>query len=94
MKNLILFLISPILLLISVVFSHFSGNDKAPFFILLALVIIGLIFIVTGLIGLFTALKAFKFLCLGSALTLVYVIIVISFSRIGILDSNIWLGFR
>lgn len=95
MKKIILFFISPLLLVISILFSNLSENDKAPIFILFMLGIIGLIFVVSGIISLIS--KQFsdtRFLCLGAFLTLLYVIVVIFLSRSGIIDSQVFLGFR
>ena len=96
MKNTFLFLISPLALFISILFSRISGNDKAPFFILLTLAIIVGIFIIIGVITLLKREFSFKFrfLFLGASLTLLYVIISIFLSRAGLVDSNILLGFR
>ncbi len=96
MKNIHFFLISPLALFITILFSRLSGNDKAPFLILLTLVIIITIFIVTGVITLLKREYSTKsyFLLLGSSLTLIYVIIAIFLSRAGLVDSSILLGFR
>ena len=96
MKNTFLFLISPFAILVSILFSRLSGNDKTPILILLTLAIIVGVFIITGVITLFKREYSSKlrFLFLGTSLTLLYVIIAIILSRAGLVDSNILLGFR
>ena len=94
MKNQSLFFVSPLLLLISVLFSNYSGNDKSPIFILLVLGMIVLIFIVSGIVTLFGYANNLKSVFWGALTTLIYVISVILLSRVGIIDSQILLGFR
>lgn len=96
MIKLIYFIISPLLLLISILFSNFSGNDKAPVFILFSLGIITLIFIISGIISLIKnkEIPNSKFLSLGALLTIVYFLSVVFLSKAGVIDSHAFLGIR
>lgn len=90
-----LFLTSPLLLTTLVLFSNFSGNDKAPFLILCMMVVIVLIFVVTGVVTFINKENyTSRFLCLGAGVTIMYVVISILLSRAGLVDSLSTLGFR
>lgn len=94
MKNIVIFLISPLLLATLILFSNLSDNDKYPILIVFALAIIFLVFIITGIITLTKKSHVSKLLCLSASLTLIYVIISILLSNAGLIDSMITLGFR
>lgn len=89
-------LIPPALIVFSVLSVNLSGNDKAPIFILLAIGIDVIIFIFSGLYLLFNrgSSTSFRFLFIGSVLTLIYIIVAIVLSSAGIVDSIYLLGFR
>ena len=91
-----LFLIPPLLLFISILLAHISGNDKATFLILSVIFINICIFIITGLIIIFKKENSpsIKSLFLGGLFTLLYIIISILVSRSGLIDLSILLGFR
>lgn len=95
-KNWTSTLIPPALIVFSVLSSNLSENDKAPILIFTVIGIDAVIFIFSGLYLLFNknSLTSLRFLFIGSALTLIYIIIAIFLSRAGIVDSIYLLGFR
>lgn len=82
------------LLALAVLYSRFSGNDKAPILILFVLVldaVFVLAFVVRGIVG--NGSGAWR--CAGfAALPLLYAGIVLALARHSLVDSAVLLGIR
>lgn len=92
----LLMLLPSLLLAVAIVLARVSGNDKAPFLVLLALGGLGLLMVGALVVVVFSALARHAAwpLLLGTALPLAYAAIVIVLARLHLIDPLHWLGFR
>ena len=83
-----------VLLALAVLFSRFSGNDKAPFLVLLILAL-NAIFVLVLILLACMGNGSYAWRRIGvAALPLLYAVVVVVLARHGWVDSALLLGFR
>ena len=83
------------MLLVAIVASRFSGNDKSAWIVIAVLSFVALAFVFSMVTALFRKTKRLaRIWMLGTASPLIYAGTVGALSKAGLLDSLQWLGFR
>jgi hypothetical protein len=88
-------IVPSLLLALAIASVHFSGNDKAPIYVLIALLLgSGISIVLFTLAFLRRPSRSLWPMCLMTLLPWIYVLGAIALSRAGLVDSIFLLGFR